>query len=103
MHRQMNQHQVRELTCQAAARGRSAMGRAIVHDPENPPGFLVRSSTDHVADQTPEWRNASGGDTLAKNFRASHVPCGQIGQSATAFVLKLDAHGFAVSWRQRRM
>jgi hypothetical protein len=67
--------------------------RAVVNDPEDAAGIMIRRSRHDLIDQSIEGCNAVFGFTAAEDSSVVHVQGSDIGPGATAKVLVLDRHG----------
>ena len=73
----------------------ATMRRAVIHDPEDATGVVIRWSCHHLLDKPVKGGDAILRFTAAKNSGAMDVQCGDIGPSTAAKVLVLDVHGSA--------
>src|SRR5438552_3560289 len=71
------------------------MCRAIVHNPEDATGVVIRRSGHHLLDEPVKGCDAILGFTTAKDSGAVEVQRGNIGPGTATEVLMLDLHGSA--------
>src|SRR2546425_3005473 len=76
----------------------AAVGRAVVHDPENPSGRTVGLFPHDLRDQPSEGGDPGRGLTAAEDLGPAHVPGRKVGPGAFPFVLVLDPHRLAPPW-----
>jgi len=97
----MYRHKTRMFTAKPRNARRCAMRGTVVHDPENTPGFLVRSLVHNLVDESIEWRNPAFSIATAKQLRSMDIEGGQIGPSPAAFVFVFDLHRRSRPGRKR--
>lgn len=78
----------------------TAMGRAVIHDPENTFSGFVGFAPHHLRDEPIGGSNATFLFTVSEELGTMDVPSRQIGPSAFPEILMLDAHGSAGGSRQ---
>ncbi len=71
------------------------MRRAIVHDPEDAAGVVIRRSCHHLLDEPVKGCDSILGLAAAKDSGSVDVQCRDVGPSAATEVLMLDMHGSA--------
>jgi hypothetical protein len=71
----------------------ATMRRAVVHDPEDATGVVIRRSGHHLFDEPVKGGDAILGFTAAKDAGTVDVQGGDISPGAAAGVLVLDVHG----------
>jgi len=104
----LDNHEVGPLSLESALARLSAMGRAVVDDPEYPPSRAVRGLTHDLVDKAIERGNAGRGLTTAMDLGTPHIPGRQVGPSAQPFVFVLDTRmslrgcGPRVEWQRCR-
>src|SRR5713101_4117736 len=74
---------------------RAAVGRAVVHDPENASGRAVGPPPHHLRDQPSKGGDACLELTAAEDLGPPDVPGREIRPGALPFVLVLDSHRLA--------
>lgn len=74
-----------------------AMSRAVIHDPENALGGLVRFAAHDLSDEAIGGRNATLLFTVSEELGTVDVPSCQIGPSPLPEILVLNPHGSARS------
>jgi len=81
----------------------ATMRRAVVHDPEDATGVVIRWSCHHLRDKPVKGGDAILRFTAAKDSGAVDVQRGDIGPGTAAEVLMLDVHGSAWTTALRGM
>src|SRR3984893_1306468 len=71
------------------------MGRAIVHDPENTTGVVIRRPCHHLLDESIKGRDAIVRFAAAKDSGSVDVQRRDVGPGAATEVFMLDMHGSA--------
>lgn len=79
------------------------MGRAVVHDPEDPARIAVGWLIHNLSNEPAEWKNPGRLFTSAEELRAVDVPGSQVRPSAAARILVLDPGRTPRSGRRRCM
>ena len=103
MNGSVNENQPGELLLEAGDGSVAAVGAAVIDDPEDAPGVVVRRSGHDLLDETIEGLDTSGGLATAEDTSVMDVESGDVGPSPATVVLMLDAHRAMGSWRQGRM
>src|SRR5678816_1791468 len=71
------------------------MCRAIVHDPEDATGVVIRRPGHHLLDEPVKGYDSILRLTAAKDFGSVDVQCRDVGPGTATEVLMLDMHGCA--------
>src|SRR5690606_30465917 len=80
----------------------ASMRGTVVHDPEHAAGGVVGWLAHDLIDQSLKGLDARGRFAASEQFDPMHVERGEIGPSAAALILVLDAHGhFRCDWQAR--
>ena len=93
MHRAMDRNQPRIFLLESGDALCTAMRGAIVHDPENLAGLIVRRLPHDLVNQPLERGDTASALTTAKHLGAMPIEGSQVGPGAAAMVFMLDAHG----------
>ena len=93
MHRAMDRNQPRIFLLESGDALCTAMRGAIVHDPENLAGLIVRRLPHDLVNQPLERGDTASALTTAKHLGAMPIEGSQVGLGAAAMVFMLDAHG----------
>jgi len=99
----VHENQPGELLLEADDGCVAAMGTAVVDDPKDASGVIVGRSGHDLLDEVKERNDAGGGLATAKDPSVMNIESGEVGPSAAAVVLVLDAHGAARGRRQSGM
>ena len=99
----VDQMEVGMAVAQSFDGGRSAVGRAVVDDPENPAGLLVGRLRHDLIDKLVERLDSAFLVKMAKDFGVMDIHGGYVGPGAATGVLMLDLHGRTGTWRERGM
>src|SRR5688500_2294713 len=99
----MHQDEVWPLGLETTDRPQTAMGRAVVDDPEHPAGRAVGLLAHDLIDQTVERRDPGLDFAAAEQLGAMDVPGGEIGPGAGPLIFVLDPDRLARPRRQRGM
>jgi len=91
----MNQRQARVETAQTFCGSGSTMCRAIVHDPEDAAGVVIRRSCHHLLDEPVKGCDAVLSFAAPKDSGPVNIQRCNVGPGATTEVLMLDMHGSA--------
>src|SRR5713101_263017 len=89
----VNGNDVAVGSLQTTHAGATAMGRAVVHDPEDPASGFVGWLAHHVGHQFLEGDDAGGRFAAAEELHAVNVHRGQVRPGPAALILVLDARG----------
>ena len=73
MNRQVKQDESGELLLEPMCRSQAAMGGAVINDPENTAGVVIRRARHHLFDETLKGSHSISGLATAKNFGAVNV------------------------------
>ena len=103
MDRGVDEDGIGPLVAQTFGSFLASVSGAVVHDPEDPAGGLVRLLAHDIADEPIHGSNSALHFTAAKDLCAMDIPSSQIGPGAFAKVLVLDASGAVGSHGQGRM
>ena len=93
MDRSMDEGEARIAMAQTRDGSVATVCRAVIHDPENAPGVVIRGSCHHLFDQAVKGGDAILRFTTAKDAGAVDIQGGEIGPGAAAGVLVFDVHG----------
>jgi len=103
VHGSMDQDDGRPFGLQPTDRALTAMGRAVINDPEHPAGLAVGLLAHDLIDEAVERSAAGLGFAAPEQLGAMDVPGCQIGPGASPFVFMLDVDRMARPRRQRGM
>ncbi len=100
MDRRMDRHDGRPAFLDAIDTGLAAMGRAVVHDPEDSASRAVWLLGHDIGHEPAKWSDAGGLLASTLDFRPVDIPRSQISPGALALVFMFGAHGLAGRCRQ---
>lgn len=103
MNRRMHERQAGVKIPQTLGGAGPTVCRAIVHDPEDAPGIVIRRSCHDLLHEPVKGRDAILGFAAAKDSGPVDVQCRDVGPGATTEVLMLDMHGRARTATLRRV
>ncbi len=93
MDRAVHGHEGRIGRLEPADAGGTAMRGAVVQDPEDAVGVVVRGLGHDLGDEALERRDAGRGLAAAEELGAMDVPGGQVGPGAPAVIFVFHPHG----------
>ena len=99
----MDGNQARVRLLQALDRRFATVRTAVIHDPEDPPGFGIRWGPHDLIDQIPERFDSRAWLATTEQLCSMHIQSGQVGPRAAASVLMLNTHRSAWLRRQSPM
>src|SRR5919204_3623070 len=92
MDRSMNNDQVFILFSQSSNTASTPMIRAVVHNPKDPSGLVIRRLHHDLSNKAVKRRDSTAWFTAAKDFGSVDIQCRQIGPCTTALILMLHLH-----------
>lgn len=99
--RTVDQMEVGMAVAQSFDGGWSAMGRAVVDDPENPAGLLVGRLRHNLIDKLVEGLDSTFLVEMTEDSGVMDIHGSYVGPGAATSILVLDLHGRARAWGNR--
>jgi hypothetical protein len=99
--RGVDRDEVGEGILEATDGGLSAMGGAVVHDPEHSVRVAVRGLGHDLGDEAAKGLNAGGLIALSEDLGSMNIERGQVGPRSAAGVFMFDSRGLMRAGRQR--
>jgi hypothetical protein len=103
MNGRMNQDRLAVSLPKSSYRCLTAVGGAVVHDPENPTRRSIGLASHHLIDQSAERIDSGLVLASTQDSTVANVPSGKILQSASSLVFMFHSHGTSRPCRQSCM